>query len=527
MTDYQDKVEARVAEEAADLPTKPTEEVKLPLPFLLQCLYANRVGDANLYAALHRGKFVYVNLWGRWLKWAGNNWAEDIDNAKSLAAVERVCEEYQRIFVEHDEGKNSDSELAKAVKKRLNVLRDRAGRENLLDLARSIDEPLSVMATDLDRQEYLLACPNTVVDLRTGEARPGDPNQYILNACPTPWQGLETSSPAFMEFLNSSFDDDTEMVSFVLRLLGYGLLGNRDDHIWSIFHGPRGRNGKDTLMKVLFRVIGSTLAIKVPTAMLLQQTFQRSGSQPEPDIIALRGAKMAFANEGEAGQKIAMSRLKDLTGGSIITARGINDKHMTSWDQTHLLFFLTNELPTMRADDDAFWTRVLAIHWPVRFVDNPQAPDERQRDPRMARRLELEASGVLTALVIGAMDYLENGLNPPDKVLNYTKEQRENFDSIGQFLTECCLREDQPPTGMDWSTRIPVNELVAICNWWCKKSLGNAYPYSPKRITQSLSKKSIKTHKSSSMYYLGVLVKDEVMEDYRKENRDANIDSLY
>ena len=514
--DYKKMVEARVAEEAADLKEQPAEPEKLSITFLLTCLRGNRVGDATLYAALHRGKFVYVKLWGRWLKWAGHHWSEDIDNECALAAVERVCEEYSRILDEYEKARDPDSEIHKMVRKRLNVLRDRAGRENLLEIARSIDDPISVTATELDRQEYLLACSNAVVDLQTGESWPGRPDQNILNACPTPWTGLDKPSETFMNFLRSSFDGDEEMVRFVLRLLGYGLLGNRDDHIWIIFHGPRGRNGKDTLMKVLFKVLGSALAIKVPTAMLLQQTFQRSGSQPEPDIMALRGAKMAFANEGEAGQKIAMSRLKDLTGGSIITARGINDKHMTSWEQTHLLFFFTNELPTMRADDDAFWTRVIAVHWPIRFVDNPQTPDERKKDPRMARKLEQEASGILACLVAGAMDYLANGLNPPEKVLNYTKEQRDQFDSIGQFINDCCDREDPPATGEDWQTRTPVNELLAVCNWWCKKALGNAYPYTPKRLTQTLEKKGIVTRKSSIMYYLGITVKNEIMAEYEE-----------
>ncbi len=57
------------------------------------------------------------------------------------------------------------------------------------------------------------------------------------------------------------------MIKYMLRLLGYGLLGSRDEHIWAIFHGPRGRNGKDKLMNVTRH--GSMLAIKIPTAMLM------------------------------------------------------------------------------------------------------------------------------------------------------------------------------------------------------------------------------------------------------------------
>jgi putative DNA primase/helicase len=411
--DIKKLVESRVKEEEQGAPKlEEKKDEKLPISFLRDCLFANRVGDATLFAALFRGQFVFVERWGRWLRWGGHHWVEEAPDMQrfALAAVERVCEQYQRILVECNDAEEG-SEIFKQVRKRLNVLRDKAGRSNLLDCAATIDEPLCIEGKELDKQEYLLACPNCVIDLRKGEASPGKPEQYILNACSTEWKGL-TPSGRFQEFLRSCFDGDEEMVKYILRLLGYGLLGRRDDHIWVMFHGPRGRNGKDTLMKILFAVLGNALAIKISTAMLLQQTFQRSSSQPEPDIMAMRGAKFAFASEAEAGQKIAMSKLKDLTGGSFITARGINDKLMTSWKQTHLLFFMTNELPKMRSDDDAYWTRLHAVPWPIRFVDDPKEPDERKRNPRMETELEEEASGVLACMVMGCMDYLANGLQP-------------------------------------------------------------------------------------------------------------------
>ncbi|MDR2891618.1 MAG: DNA primase [Deltaproteobacteria bacterium] len=504
------QVEARVLEEERTAPqSAEKKETTLGIDFLKTCLYGNRVGDANLFAAMFRGQFVFVERWGRWLRWAGHHWSEDINSRRSLAAIERVCEQYQRILANEEEG----SDLYKLVRKRLNVLRDMSGRENLLDCAATIDEPLCIEGEELDKQEYLLACPNGVIDLRTGEAAPGKPEQYVLNACPTEWKGL-TPNQKFMDFLNSCFDGDTEMVQYILRLLGYGLLGRRDDHIWVIFHGPRGRNGKDTLMKVIFKVLGHDLAIKIPTAMLLQQTFQRSGSQPEPDVMALRGAKMAFASEGESGQKIAMAKLKDLTGGSIITARGINDKLMTSWAQTHLLFFFTNELPRMKSDDDAFWTRLHAVHWPIRFVDDPKDPDERKRDPRIATALEEDPSGVLACMVQGCMDYLDGGLRPPEKVLAYTKEQRENFDDIGQFLTDACIREAQPPDGSDWKTTTAVATFVSVCNWWLRQTFGSTYNYSAKRVTQTLEKKGIISKKSSVKFYHGVEIKPDVQAEY-------------
>ena len=231
-------------------------------------------------------------------------------------------------------------------------------------------------------------------------------------------------------------------------------------------------------------------------------------------MMALRGAKIAYASETESNQKIAMAKLKDLTGNSELSARGISDPIVTEWVQSHLLFLLTNELPKMKADDDAFWLRLHAVHWPIRFVDDPKEPDERKRDPRMKERLEHNLPGILACLVLGCIDYLAQGLNPPEKVLAYTKEQRENFDDIGQFLSEACMREAQPFGGADWQTRTAVSTFVSVCNWWLRQTFGNAYNYSAKRVTQTLARKGVDSIKSGVMHYLGVEIKPDVQAEY-------------
>ena len=127
--DLKKQVEARVQEEEQNAPP-PAEkkETALAIDFLRTCLFGNRVGDATLFAAMFRGQFIFVERWGRWLRWAGHHWGEDINSRHALAAIERVCEQYQRIMVESNDAEEG-SDLAKLIRKRLNVLRDMSGRE--------------------------------------------------------------------------------------------------------------------------------------------------------------------------------------------------------------------------------------------------------------------------------------------------------------------------------------------------------------------------------------------------------------
>lgn len=381
---------------------------------VLECLRSNRVGDATLFCSLFRGKFVYVKRWGRWLRWAGHHWQDDIEDI-SESAIEEVCRHYLRIAdkktQEAEEEIDKDSkarleDLADTAYKRVNLLRDEPARIKLLNLAHKIEYPLSIIGDELDKKYYHLACPNGVIDLRTGELHVGDPADNILNACPTKWNEslakAENPCPETENFLLTSMDGDEELVAFIWRLLGYGLIRDRTDHIFTIFWGEHGRNGKDTLIKLVTHVLGPTLSGDVPVEMFLAMQQTRSSSAPSPDVLALRGMCFSWINEAEEGQRFALAKLKKLTGGSFITARGLQDKLQTTWLQTHLPIMTTNELPKAKAEDSAFWHRAILLKWNLSFVDDPEHPYERKADKDLINKLYAEGEGVLIRMVTHA-----------------------------------------------------------------------------------------------------------------------------
>lgn len=514
-------MEARVAARAAEIEAKVAgkqspgqSEPVLDKDFVLGCLSRNKVGDATLFCALFRGKYVFVQEWEKFLYWAGHYWAVDMRSKRALSDIERVCQAYMNAWAQCNDEEGSP--LHKKMLKRLDSLRSPKGRKDLLECVTTIDDAPVISSAQLDQQPYLLATPTGVVDLRTGECNPGKPEQYLTSICPTRWIALDTPCPSFQNYLLTCMNDDQEITDFLVRLLGYGLLGEKDLHIWAIMYGPLSRNGKDTLMNVLTRVLGR-LHINISVQMLVEQKFQRDSSQPQPDLMALRGAKMAYASEASARQCLDQAKIKMLTGGGQITARGLNDKEMSQWKQNALLMLLTNYLPKFDASDDGLTARTICIEWPVKFVANPVKEYERQIDRQMAKKLEKEDSGILALLVRGCMDVIANGLRIPEKVLQYTREQIDSFDDIGRFLKECCVIEDPPTAGREYQTRTAASELLKVCNWWCRKILGNSYPFTPKKFTPALEKKGIQTKKSSVMYYLGVTVKNEIMEEFEED----------
>ena len=529
------KVEERRKQEAAVRAAKvrkAVEVAKIELSDndLLGYLNENRVGDAKLYSRLHRGAVVYVKYWERWLIWGGHHWIED-DFEISAQIIEDVCELYLRLAeskqIEADEETDKDlksklQSIADTALRRVNQLRDTPGQDKLLQMTRRIRDPLVVLPNQIDQQHYVKACPNGVIDLRTGELRPGKPEEYILNAIVTEYDPellrKDDPCPETNRFLLSSMDGDQELVDFIWRLLGYGLITERRDHIFTIMWGEHGRNGKDTLIKLVTHVLGQTLSGDAPVEMLLQTQQVRNSSAPSPDVLTLRGMCIAWINEAEEGQRFALAKLKKLTGGGYITARGLHDKLQTTWLQTHLPIMTTNELPKAKADDAAFWSRALIIKWPLSFVERPEQPYERLADKDLNEKIGAEAKGVLARMVRGSMEYLRDGLKIPDKVRQWTREQRASWDDVGLFISEWCISESHQANPDNYTLKVSATDLhEAFCIWYARYR-DRRYSISAKKFTEALNKKDIAYKRSNGSWRLGIDLTVEArmeLEDHR------------
>ncbi len=513
------EAEARAAKLSKNKPAT-VEKLEVSDDELQGYINENRVGDAKLYWRLHRGTVVYVKYWDRFLIWGGHHWIED-DYDAAFQRIEDVCELYLRL-AEHkqNEADEADREdkakiqsIADAVLRRVNLLRDTNGQEKLLQMVRRIRDPLVVLPKHIDKQHYVKACPNGVIDLRTGELRPGRPEEYILNAIVTEYEPalLEKADPCpeTNKFLLSSMDGDQELVDFIWRLLGYGLITERRDHIFTIFWGEHGRNGKDTLIKLVMHVLGQTLSGDVPVEMFLQMQQTRNSSAPSPDVLALRGMCIAWINEAEEGQRFALAKLKKLTGGGYITARGLQDKLQTTWLQTHLPIMTTNELPKAKADDAAFWARAILLKWPLSFVENPEQPYERPADKNLDEKIQAEAKGVLARMVRGSMEYLRDGLKIPDKVQEWTREQRASWDDVGLFIADWCEMEPHQDNPDNYKTRISATDIhEAFCLWYARNR-DRRFSISAKKFAEMLNKKDIPSKKSNGRYRLGIRLNSE------------------
>ncbi len=506
----------------------------IPHDYVEECFHKNRLGDALLYVAMHRTRMVFVSDWMRFIVWAGHHWKED-KFFEIYQNIEYVCLLYYAMRERlKDEAKNAEDKdekahkevLVNSITRRLNTLCDSPGMENLLKMVCRVQNPPIILPDVLDKQHYLKACPNGVIDLRTGELRDGKPDDYLLKSITTKYDPalleLDDPCPEVSAFLLRSMDDDAEMASFIWRLLGYGMITERKDHVFSIFWGEYGRNGKDTLMKLITNVLGLELSTNVKVEMFLQTSQVKNSSAPSTDILELRGLCIAWINEAEENQRFAHAKLKELTGGSYIAARGNYDKEATKWVQTHLPIMMTNELPKAKADDAAFWERAIIVKWPLSFVEDPdtEKPYQRKADKHLDEKLANESQGVLVRLVQGAMEYLRDGLKVPEKVKEWTREQRSKWDDVGAFLQDWCEQEPHQDNPSMYAWKISTSELYnAFCIWYAKNR-DKRYSVSVKKFSEGITKKNILKVRSNGTKWLGIRITKAGLEEMEQGNEE-------
>jgi putative DNA primase/helicase len=416
--------------------------------FLLECAEAGQIGDARLFIYLFMFRYCHDHASGRWYQWEGQYWGEDLV-CSVVAEVDKVIEIYEKEakrweWIKKKEEKNRNKDAAKEASqneatflKKISCLQDKNYRLHVIYLSAAGGNSLGISGNEWDQDPYLIACNNGVLDLHNNNFRGGNPPDYIKTSCPTKWLGENQPAPRWCQFLEEIFDGDLELIAYVKRLLGYGIIGIVVHHILIILWGV-GRNGKGTLLEILYHVLGPLVG-PIQAELLLEQKNTRSSAGPSPDIMAMRGKRIVWGSETDEGRKLNAGKVKWLTGGDTLVGRAPYGKREVAFKPSHLLLMLTNFKPRVNVSDFALWNRIHLIPFKFSFVDDPKEPHHRKIDPNLMEDLKKEAPGILAWLVQGFREWKEKGLRPPAAVLQAVEQYKEEEDVVGLFIGDCCV----------------------------------------------------------------------------------------
>ena len=158
---------------------------------VIECLFKNQVGDAELYRELFRGKYLYDFAAGIWMVFTGHYWEQDKCHAH-MTAMQDVVSIYKvecdrlswRINVAQarsvpDAEMNRLTAQEKAVRARMPALQAKARIKDVLELTRAGPDGLGTDGEQWDKNLLILSCKNGVLELDSGHFRPGKPDDIL------------------------------------------------------------------------------------------------------------------------------------------------------------------------------------------------------------------------------------------------------------------------------------------------------------------------------------------------------------
>lgn len=351
---------------------------------------------AQYFAEAFQGLLVYDHGRGKWYEWDDLLWRVQ-DTGRTSNRIAAICHA-------HPEQKAHQARFIRGVEslvKNIQVIAVGPGRWNA--------DPM------------LLGTPAGTLDLTTGRLSLPNAGDFISKACNT-IPANKADCPRWLHFLKQATNDDAELTRFLQQWAGYGLTGCTSEQKLAFIWGDGG-NGKGVFINSLAGIMGD-LATKAA-----MDTFIASHHSRHPTELAyLQSARMVHAAETDEGRAWDEARIKELTGGDIISARFMR-KDFFQFRPSFTLTIIGNFRPILRNVGPSVRRRFLIIP----FVNKPE-----MINLDLEAELKAEWPGILRWMIDGALDWQQHGLVIPAIVTRATEAYFNAQDLLGEWLDEEC-----------------------------------------------------------------------------------------
>jgi putative DNA primase/helicase len=256
-------------------------------------------------------------------------------------------------------------------------------------------------------------------------------------------------------------------------------------------------------MQILLNVMGD-YAGPLATAALTKSNGNEDASKPTPHIYEMKGRRFLFASEAEDGDRISNAKVKLFSGGERQNGRKPHDIKSTSFDPSHTIFLLLNDLLYANANDEAFWDRLHVLRFYWSYKDKIEKPHHKLRNSTLEADIKKEYPKIMAWLVQGYHKYLEEGgLNPPEEMVKEKEFYRFREDTIAQFVYEC--GKDNP----DPTVETPFADIQDKFDPWFAKNMATTKrKMSGNMLGRLLVKKFKKTTTKDNLpAYIGIELK--------------------
>lgn len=202
-------------------------------------------------------------------------------------------------------------------------------------------------------------------------------------------------------------------------------------------------NGKSKTINFFEKAIGGYFGV-MPITFLTRKSDK--SSQATPELADKRGVRFVVFQEPEAGDKINISKMKEMSGEDYVHARPLFKKPFKFKPQFKMLL-TCNDLPEIPATDHGTWRRIRVSPFESEFVDinkkgnhsrTGEPLDENQfpKDYKLDEKLEKWKQAFMWLLLnVYYKKYKKDGLKEPKKVTQKTEDYEKESDLILEYLS--------------------------------------------------------------------------------------------
>jgi putative DNA primase/helicase len=460
----------------------------------------------------------YCSEWKSWLWWNGSRWVIDPDRIKIEPLIIRSTRKLkfaaQTLLksiatIEDKDTRDSMEKVLRHIISHAVGFEARGAFTGMLGFAPALGEVIE--ANQLDAHPMLLNCKNGVVDLASGKLIPhADTRGYLLTKMAPVKFDPAASCPRWERFLREVFDDDTALVEYIQRAIGYSLTGLvREKAFW--FFSGGGDNGKTVLVETIRDMLGD-YATAIDTDTLMKE---RGDDYSMRMTATLHGRRFVVAAETSQGCKLNEEIIKRLTGGDTLVGRHIYGRSF-EFTPVHKIFISGNHRPKIRGTDDAVWVRTKLVPFPVQFSDDPQKREAGAKpiDRELRERLEAERAGILAWAVRGCSLWQSEGkLQHPSAVVDAVREYRASQDVVGEFLaqrTDCVA-----------GARADAKDLYSDFVDWCKAE-NIQTDIAQRGFTDEVKAHGYEiAHGNTGNYFIGLRYRPPIADEWLRQARAA------
>lgn len=362
-------------------------------------------GVAWAVAKAAHGRFVFDHTDQAWFRFDGSRWAMDT-TGRAFHAVRVFCRSLR------DKAQDAPADMAKIA------------FISSVERAARTDPRLAVSHEAWDSDRWLLGVPGGVVDLRTGQMRPAEPDLFIRRQTAVAPAEPGTASPLWMAFLDDATRGDKQLQAFLQRLAGYVLTGDVSEEVMAFFYGPGG-NGKGVFIGAMTSILAD-YAVSVPIEVFT------AGSRLNLEYYraSMAGARLVTASETEAGATWSESLIKELTGNEApLSARSPYGRPFTFRPQFKLCL-VGNHAPRLKGRTPAMERRLRVVP----FDNEPAKPDSDLKD-----KLRAEYPQILRWMLDGCAIWRREKIGTADAIRRATAGYFEAQDVFRRWLEERCI----------------------------------------------------------------------------------------